>query len=91
VTYVATFFKNNNRESTAAFALAQKLCVRAGGRLSEVKIPDATAISRAAANAAPIWNKAYNDSPGAQEAFYRLVDEVLGMSEPVAPASGASR
>jgi chromosome partitioning protein len=90
VTYVATFFKHNNRESAAAFALAQKLCVRAGGRLSDARIPDATAIARAAGNAAPIWNKAYNDSPAAQEAFYRLVDEVLGVSEPMAPASGAS-
>jgi len=89
VTYVPTFFKTNNRESTAAFALAQKLCVRASGRLSEARIPDATSIARAAANAAPIWHKAYNDSPAAQEAFYRLVDEVLAGGQAAATATSA--
>ena len=36
-----------------------------------------------------IWHKAYNDSPAAQEAFYRLVDEVLAGGQAAATGTSA--
>lgn len=78
VTYIPTFYRAGVGECERALELAQQFAKRKpGGRLSRILIPDATSIAKAAAVAKPIASKEFRDSPQAQEAFYRLVDELL--------------